>query len=95
MAEGVGDLPKFDIRRAFPGLSFGTWQAAQASLEAAEPPSHTLIQCRDAHQIHLFQDMGKLISIKDKIYLFAGAALVTLKCQEARRCFCLTWAILP
>ena len=74
MAEGVGELPKFDIRRAFPGLSFGTWQTAQASLEAAEQPSHTLIQCRDAHQIHLFQDMGKLISIKDKIYLFAGAS---------------------
>ena len=74
MAEGIGDLPKFDIKRAFPGLSFGTWQTAQASLEAAEQPSHTLIQCRDAHQIHLFQDMGKLINIKDKIFLFAGAS---------------------
>ena len=69
MAEGIGDLPKFDIKRAFPGLSFGTWQ-----IEAAEQPSHTLIQCRDAHQIHLFQDMGKLINIKDKIFLFAGAS---------------------
>lgn len=69
MAEGVGELPKFDIRRTFPGLSFGTWQTMQASLKAAEQPSDTLIQCRDAHQIHLFQDLGKLISIKDKICL--------------------------
>jgi len=74
MAEGVGDLPKFDIRRAFPGLNFGTWQAAQLSLEAAEAPAHNLIQCRDAHQILLFQDMGKLITIKEKIFLFAGAS---------------------
>ena len=71
MAEGVGDMPTFDVKRAFPGLQFGTWQSANRSLEAAEVPTCNLIQCRDAHQLLLFQDMAKFIKVEEKITIFA------------------------
>lgn len=68
---GAGDLPRFYARRAFPGLVFGSWQLANRSLEAAETACN-LIQCLDAAQVLLFQDMAKVTKAKDGIARFTA-----------------------
>ena len=72
--QGLEDLPKFDVRRAFPNKALCTWQTANRALENAEKPPNELVQCRDAAQILLFQDMAKIAGIKDEIILFSSSS---------------------
>lgn len=69
--KGVDDIPKFVVKRAFPGKSLCSWQNANRALEAAEAPPTSLVQCRDAAQIILFQDMTKIAGLTQEIILFA------------------------
>ena len=52
----IDDIPKFDVKRAFPGKTLCSWQTASQALEAAEAPPTSLVQCKDAARIILFHD---------------------------------------
>ena len=66
------DMPRFDIRRTFPGRDFCTWQTAQLALESGDLPRGRIIQCKDASQVLLFQDMSKVAGLSSDILLLTG-----------------------
>ncbi len=101
---GIDELPRFDVRRAFPNKTLCTWQSANRALENAEAPPNSLVQCKDAAQILFFPDMAKVAGIKDEIILFTtssdhgpvipGAKRVLLSflgCREGGSCGYALW----
>ena len=56
------ELPKFDLKRAFPDRDLFTWQRLVNILEKGEPPkvkSRTICLCQSVGQILEFQEMAK------------------------------------
>ena len=70
--KGKEELPRFDLKKVFPGLTLTTWQSTLNFLEKGEQPVGQICLCQDPGQVMHFMEVAAVGGVQTGLILVAA-----------------------